>query len=208
MKVAISSNGKDLSAEIDPRFGRCAYFLFVDTDSMQFEAFDNESIAMSGGAGIQAAEFVSSQRAEAVLTGNCGPNAVKALKAAGVKLFTGQTGPVRNALDAFMEGNLKRATEANVPDHYGIGGGQPVPQGGEGDTSRGWGQGRGMGKGQGCGRGMRKNLGAPGWGNEESQGPSGTSVKENDLKFLKQQAGDLKTQLDALESRIRRLEKC
>ena len=207
MKVAISSTGKDLGAEIDPRFGRCAYFLFVDTDNMNVEAFDNESIAMSGGAGIQAAEFVASKGAEAVLTGNCGPNAVKALKAAGIKLFTGQTGPVRNAIDEFTKGNLERATEANVPDHYGMGGGQPgswrVGDGG----SRGWGQGRGMGKGQGCARGMGKKSGFQGLGNEEVQGQSVSFEKESDLKFLKQQTLELKTQLDALESRIRRLEK-
>ncbi|MFC1883786.1 NifB/NifX family molybdenum-iron cluster-binding protein [Thermodesulfobacteriota bacterium] len=207
MKVAISSNGKDLESEIDPRFGRCAYFLIVNTDNLHVEAFDNGSIAMSGGAGIQAAEFVSSKGAEAVITGNCGPNAVKALKAAGIKLFTGQTGPVRNAIDEFTKGNLERATEANVPDHYGMGGGQQEPQWGEDSASLGRGQGRGMGKGQGCGRGMMRKSGFSGWGNEEFQDQPVTFKKENDLKFLKQQTIDLKTQLDALESRISRLEK-
>jgi predicted Fe-Mo cluster-binding NifX family protein len=207
MKVAISSNGKDLEAGIDPRFGRCAYFLFVDTENMHVEAFDNKSIAMSGGAGIQAAEFVSSKGAKAVLTGNCGPNAVRALKAAGIKLFTGQAGSVRNAIDEFMKGNLERATEANVPDHYGMGGGQIGTRGGGEGMSPGWGKGRGMGKGQGFAGSMRKKSVFSGGGKEEFQSQSVSFEKENDLKFLKQQTVELKTQIEALESRIRHLEK-
>ncbi len=64
MKVAISSSGKDLDSLIAPRFGRCPYFLIVETDNMSFEVFDNESIALGGGAGIQSAQFISSKGAK------------------------------------------------------------------------------------------------------------------------------------------------
>ena len=30
MKIAVGSNGNNLDSLIDPRFGRCAYFLIVD----------------------------------------------------------------------------------------------------------------------------------------------------------------------------------
>ena len=86
MKVAVSASGPDLDATIDPRFGRCAYFVIVDTDDMNFEAFDNDNIALGGGAGIQSAQFVASKGANVVLTGNCGPNAVQTLSAAGVEV--------------------------------------------------------------------------------------------------------------------------
>ena len=124
MKIAVSSNGNNLDSQIDPRFGRCAYFLVVDTEDMNFETFDNKSIALGGGAGIQAAQFVASKGAKAVLTGNVGPNAVKTLAAAGMEVFVGQTGTVREALARHKSGKLVSTRTASVPDHYGMGGKQ------------------------------------------------------------------------------------
>ena len=130
MKVALSANGRDLNAQIDPRFGRCACFIIVDTDDMSFEAFDNESIALGGGAGIQAAQFVASKGAKVVITGQCGPNAVRTLSAAGIELFVGQTGTVREAVEKYKRGELRSATGANVADHYGMGRGGGLGRGG------------------------------------------------------------------------------
>ena len=72
MKVAVSSTGSDLDAQVDPRFGRCAYFLIVNPDDMAFEAFENESVSLGGGAGIQSPQFVASKGATVVITGNVG----------------------------------------------------------------------------------------------------------------------------------------
>ena len=88
MKIAISSSGKTLDSALDPRFGRCACFLIVDPEDMSFEAFDNQSAALTGGAGIQAAQFLSDQNVSAVITGHVGPNAVQALSAAGIPTGT------------------------------------------------------------------------------------------------------------------------
>ena len=137
MKIAISSMGRDLDAQMDPRFGRCAYFVIVDTEDMRFEAFDNENIALGGGAGIQSAQFVASKGAKVVITGNVGPNAVRTLSAAGVELVTGQTGTVRKAIEDYKKGKLTGVKEANVSNHYGMGG----------RASMGRGMGRGMGHG-------------------------------------------------------------
>ena len=100
MKIAISSTGTDLNSPIDPRFGRCAYFLIVETDDMSFEACNNENIALGGGAGIQSGHVVSANRAKVVLTGSCGPNAVQTLSAADIELFVGRTGTVKEAIYA------------------------------------------------------------------------------------------------------------
>ena len=140
MKVAVTASGKDLDAPIDPRFGRCAYFIIVDTDDLSFQAFDNESMALGGGAGIQSAQFVASTGAEVIITGNIGPNAARTLSASGIKVVTSQTGTVRTAMEDYKQGNLKATSEANVPGHFGMGGGM--------------GRGGGMGQGGGRGRGM------------------------------------------------------
>jgi predicted Fe-Mo cluster-binding NifX family protein len=103
MKVAVSSSGTNLDSQIDPRFGRCAYFIIVNTEDMSFEAFDNEGMALGGGAGIQSSQFVVSKGAEAIITGNVGPNAVQTLSAAGVEIFLGQTGSVREAVERYRD---------------------------------------------------------------------------------------------------------
>jgi len=119
MKIAVSAAGNSLNAQIDPRFGRCAFFLLVDTDNMTFESFDNQSIAQGGGAGIQAAQFIASKGAKALITGNCGPNAVKTLNAAGIDVIMGQDGTVSEAIDRYKKGELKASKEPNVSDHHG-----------------------------------------------------------------------------------------
>jgi predicted Fe-Mo cluster-binding NifX family protein len=146
MKIAVSSKGKDLDALIDPRFGRCAYFLIIETDDMSFEVFDNQSTSLGGGAGIQSAQFISSKGAKAVITGNCGPNAVKTLSAAGIEVFLGNTGIIREALQKFKNKELTSTNTANVPEYNGMA-----------DRRS---SGRGMGVGRGRRMGGRRGSGA------------------------------------------------
>ncbi len=101
MKVAISSSGKDLDSQIDPNFGRCPYYLIVETDDMSFEALENESVALERGAGVQSVQFLVSKGVKAVVTGNCGPNAERAISAANVRVLVGQTGTVKDAIERF-----------------------------------------------------------------------------------------------------------
>jgi len=204
MKVAVSSSGKDLDSQIDSRFGRCAYFLIIETDDMSFDVFDNENIAMGGGAGIQSAQFVASKGARSVITGNCGPNAVRTLSAAGVELHVGQSGTVKEAIGRYKNGELMPTTEANVADHYGMGGTGPVSN----MQGQGFGGGMDMGRGMGMGggRGMRRGMGISG-GNKPGAGAPGPEnlSKEQELRVLKEQAMDLRKQMEKVEVRMKKL---
>jgi predicted Fe-Mo cluster-binding NifX family protein len=199
MKVAVSSSGTNLDSQIDPRFGRCAYFVIVNTDDMSFEAFDNEGIALGGGAGIQSSQFVASKGAGAIITGNIGPNAVQTLSAAGVEIFMGQTGSVREAVERYRRGDIKPEGSPNVTDHYGTGGGAS-------GMGRMCGMGRGMGMGKGMGRCMVPGMGAAGSIFPDSSKTASLS-REEELKQLKDQVNDLFRQMQALQARIKDLEK-
>jgi predicted Fe-Mo cluster-binding NifX family protein len=120
MKIAVTSTGKTLDSQVDPRFGRAACFIIVDTETMDFNVIKNESVAAAGGAGISSAKVVIDAGAEAVLTGNCGPNAERTLTAAGVKLYTGATGTVAEAAELFKSGKLTEAAGPNVQPHFGM----------------------------------------------------------------------------------------
>jgi predicted Fe-Mo cluster-binding NifX family protein len=122
MKIAITSTGKMLESEIDPRFGRAAYFLIVDTETMGFETIENANAAAGGGAGINSAKTVIDAGAQAVLTGNCGPNAQRTLAAAGVKLYTGLQGTITEAVEQLKASTLREASNANVEPHSGMNG--------------------------------------------------------------------------------------
>ena len=121
MKIAISSAGPTLEAEVDPRFGRCQYFIIIDPDNMEFEAVENSGAMAGGGAGIATAQMIAGKGIEAVLTGNCGPNAFQVLSAAGIKVVTGVSGKVRDTIQEYKTGSLQPTSQPNVPGHFGMG---------------------------------------------------------------------------------------
>ena len=121
MKIAITAQSGSLEAKIDPRFGRAAYFVVVDPDTMELEIVDNkQNLQAAAGAGIQAAQTVAEHGASAVLTGNCGPKAFRTLKAADIEVFMGLSGTVKDAITAYKSGDSTPADSANVEAHSGI----------------------------------------------------------------------------------------
>ncbi len=126
MKIAVTAKGKTLADHVDPRFGRCPYFLVVDTEMSHVEPIENPNLALGGGAGIQAAQLMAEREVEAVLTGNCGPNAYRTLEAAGIAVIVGVEGTVGEAVEKFQSGALSTTQGPNVAGHFGTGGGRGV----------------------------------------------------------------------------------
>jgi len=119
MKIAVTSTGTDLDSQVDPRFGRAAYILIIDSDTLDFDVLDNkENVNAFKGAGIQAASTVSSKGAEVLLTGFCGPNAFKAMNAAKIEVANDAKGTVREAVQAYLDGKMPLADEANVEEYW------------------------------------------------------------------------------------------
>lgn len=124
MKICVSAASNSLDSPIDPRFGRCPYFVIVDSENMQFEAVPNMASDATGGAGIQAAQTIASQGTEVLITGNVGPNAFQALSAAGIKIVTGAFGTVREIVEKYKRGELRETGEPTVGGHFGMGRGR------------------------------------------------------------------------------------
>ena len=203
MKVAISATGATLEAEVDPRFGRCQYFVFVDTDTMDYEAVENASAIQSGGAGISSAQMVVGKGVAAVMTGNCGPNAHQVLVAANVKIYTGVNGTLRDVVAAFKSGRYEAGSQPTVRAHYGMGGGMT------GGGMSGGGMGRGMGMGGGMGRGMGGGMSGGGMGRGMGGGmmqspgvPDQQPDPAQGLEDLKAQSEKLAQQLAEIQKRI------
>jgi predicted Fe-Mo cluster-binding NifX family protein len=185
MKIAVSAQGETLDAPASPVFGRCPTYLFVEFDTMAFEAVPNPAMNQGGGAGIQAAQFVAERGAQAVLSGNLGPNAFDVLEAAEIPVYLIPEGTVRQAVEAFKAGGLERMSGANVPAHAGMGGGP--------------GMGRGMGRGMGAGRAGGFAPTAPA---ESAPAPG----RESELAQLRETLKSLRQQLAETMERIEKLE--
>ena len=181
MKIAVSATAPSLDAEVDPRFGRCQYFIIVDPQSMEFEAVDNSNAMAAGGAGISTAQMIASKGVEVVLTGNCGPNAYQTLSAAGVQVITGVSGGIKDAIEAFKAGKFQSSSQPSVGNHYGMGGGM--------------GPSMGMGRGMGMGPGIMPQAAPP------------AMSPEQEMEMLKSQAQMMAQQLNEIQRRIAELEK-
>ena len=119
MKVAVTSQGEELSSEIDPRFGRARWLIVVDTETGKSEAHDNAvNLNATQGAGIQTGQNIDNFNVDAVITGNVGPNAFRTLNVAKVKVFLADKQTVQQAIDLFKEGKLKEVGQANVEGHW------------------------------------------------------------------------------------------
>ena len=209
MKVAISANGKNLASSIDERFGRCRYFLIVETDDMSFDVLENTNADLSTSAGIQSASLVASTGVEAVITGNCGPKAMQVFAATTIEVIIGQHGTIKDIIEKFKSGELSPSTRGNVPGKSGVAQTASAPgfgRPGAGGGGRGMGGGGGRGMGGGGGRGMgRRCQGASAAGSPGFQNTSTSVSKQAQLEQLQQQAAELKRQMETIQARIKDL---
>ena len=119
MKLAVTSTGKGLDANLDPRFGRAAYFIIVDPETMEFEVVENnQNLNLPQGAGIQAGKTIVDNKVDVLITGHCGPKAFKVLRSAGTKVMTGAGGTVTDAIAQFKNRELEISAEADVEGHW------------------------------------------------------------------------------------------
>jgi predicted Fe-Mo cluster-binding NifX family protein len=120
MKIILTASSPEIDSSVDPRFGRGAYFLIVDPETLDWQAKPNPGKSASGGAGIRAAQFVSEQGCSAVISGDFGPNAFEALSEAGISMYTfGTYRTVLEAIDGFKSGQLKLLNSPTRPEHAG-----------------------------------------------------------------------------------------
>jgi predicted Fe-Mo cluster-binding NifX family protein len=103
MRICITSSGNTLDSKVDPRFGRCPWFLFVETDDRTIEPIENPHVEQTSGAGVQSAQFVADHQPRAVLTGQCGPKAQQVLETAGITVITGCEGTAGDLVEQIRE---------------------------------------------------------------------------------------------------------
>ena len=195
MRIAVSATRESLDAQVDPRFGRCPYFVIVDSETMEFEAIPNTASGSMSGAGIQAAQTVASKGVKVIITGNVGPNAFRALSSAGINIITGVFGTVKEAVQRFKSGQLQGTTAPSTQMGFGMGGGY----------------GTGMGRGGGRGLGFRRWQGTGLFPQAPMNTPSMLPMlpqmsKEQEIQMLENQMKDMQKKLDQIKKRLKELQ--
>ena len=119
MKIAVTSMGKEIDSQVDPRFGRAQYIVILDQSGTVLEAVDNsQNLNAMRGAGIQAAKFLADRKVDVLMTGHCGPNAFTTLKAAGIKVVIEQSGTVKEAFDRLNRNEVAFTDKPNAEGHW------------------------------------------------------------------------------------------
>ncbi len=118
MKVGFPATGETVDAQIDPRFGRCRYFIIIDTDTMEVKAVPNAGGKAGEGAGIQASQILANEGVKAIIGANFGPNAFMTLKYANIKIYKGE-GTISDVIEQFKKGELPEMEDSNVPRKAG-----------------------------------------------------------------------------------------
>jgi predicted Fe-Mo cluster-binding NifX family protein len=119
MKLAVTSQGATLQSPLDPRFGRAKHLILLDTGTGALSVVDNSvNLNAEQGAGIQAAKKVVELGAEALITGHVGPKAFSTLQAGKIRIYTGASGSVADAVEQYKAGKLEAASSANVEGHW------------------------------------------------------------------------------------------
>lgn len=122
MKICITSEGKNMDAKVDSRFGRCQYFVFFDTDTNTVEIEENGNAQFPGGAGIKSGQVMVSKGVQAVLTGNVGPNAQKVLSGAGIVILTNVSGTIKDVIENYKNGKYAPTEVPSVGSKFGMAG--------------------------------------------------------------------------------------
>jgi len=118
-RICVTSTGPTPDDLVDPRFGRCTYFIIFESAEGKHRAMENDARGLGNGAGIQAAQTIANLDVGTLLTGDVGPNAFRVLAAADIKVFRTGNVRVREALSEYMEGKLQEISSPTHPGHHG-----------------------------------------------------------------------------------------
>lgn len=120
MKIVITSYGQSMNDLLDPRFGRCSYFLLYDSETKTMKAVENKGQFSGGGAGIAAAQQIIDEGAQVVITGNMGPNAFDLMESSEIKVYRGNPVACQECVKMFLNGELEMI-DTSGPSHMGMG---------------------------------------------------------------------------------------
>jgi len=119
MKIGIPANSNNLDAKVDSRYARSQYIIFVDSETLEFEAVNNKNMNSQQGAGTGMSQDLIKGGADIIISQNVGPKAWEVLKEFGIKVYKAVDGmSIKEALEAQKNGKLEEITSATEEGHH------------------------------------------------------------------------------------------
>lgn len=105
MKTVITSTGSNLESEFDQRFGRCAFFCVLNTETGETNFVKNEYADAPSGAGPKASEAVIELGAKKIISGDFGPKAKDVLEKFSIQMviFDGKGKSLKEITDTIKK---------------------------------------------------------------------------------------------------------
>ncbi len=100
-RICFTAQGESIEDEIDPRFGRAAFYLIYDPKTKTMESLENPNKNLMQGVGPKSVQFLSENNVDVLFTGQIGPNAQRVLQASKIKVISGASGKIKNLLEKY-----------------------------------------------------------------------------------------------------------
>jgi predicted Fe-Mo cluster-binding NifX family protein len=118
MKLCIPSMGQNgIDDTVGQHFGKVPFYTLYDTETKEATVIPNTS-EHNGGIGLPP-ELMAKEGVDIMLCGGLGVKAVMMFEEAGIEVFSGATGTVKNAIDAWAAFKLAKATHDNSCSGHG-----------------------------------------------------------------------------------------
>lgn len=117
MKICIPTMGnKGLQENVGEHFGRAPTYTIVDVDNNEIKIVQNTSEHM-GGIGYPP-EIMNREGVQVLVCSGIGKRAISMFNETGIQVYTQASGTVKDAINAFMQGKLQKAEEADACDKH------------------------------------------------------------------------------------------
>ncbi len=110
MLVVIGSDGNTLESKVAKRFGHANYFIQYDTNTKNYEAFENST----EGHNHENLRVFLDRGVEVFIVGNIGPHAFEMINTPKSKVYLARKMSVSEAIEKLQKNNLEHLTEPTV----------------------------------------------------------------------------------------------
>ena len=115
MKIFITATGKTVKDNVDPKFGRCDYYLIYDTETKSVDAKENPYKTGQSSVGISLAQTVINSGAKIAISTNFGPNAYRVLKEGEISMYKAASEiSIEQAIANYLNGELEEVKVATT----------------------------------------------------------------------------------------------
>ena len=113
MKICIPTEGdRGLDDDVGEHFGRVPTYTIIDSETDIVKIIQNTSEHMNGSG--YPPEIMQQEGVDVMICQGLGKRAISMFEEFGINVYIGASGTVKNAVNAFKQGNLRKASQGDA----------------------------------------------------------------------------------------------